>query len=249
MATGVHLLVDLENVQPSPKEVEAWLGDAGEAWVFYGPNQLKRKAGFEVDSPRSTLIPISRTGSNSLDFHLVFYLGYLAAKHPSCRFVVLAKDTGYDPPIAHARTLAFSVRRMNSLPVVTKLVSSFSKENVPGPGKKPKSTAAPKKKVIANAQATQSQNSSATHQGPGAQRLPASVKSAEKLPIAMYRALLKDFKAPNRPKSLTALKRHIQTKFGPAPVPQKVQLLIDRLQTSDVISVVDGKLRYGSPQA
>ena len=118
MATGVHLLVDLENVQPSPKEVEAWLGDAGEAWVFYGPNQLKRKAGFEVDSPRSTLIPISRTGSNSLDFHLVFYLGYLAAKHPSCRFVVLAKDTGYDPPIAHARTLAFSVRRMNSLPQI-----------------------------------------------------------------------------------------------------------------------------------
>jgi hypothetical protein len=59
LATGVHLLVDLENVQPSPKEVEAWLGDAGEAWVFCGPNQLKRKAGFEVDSPRSTLIPIS----------------------------------------------------------------------------------------------------------------------------------------------------------------------------------------------
>ena len=28
MGTGVHLLVDLENVQPSPQEVEAWLGKA-----------------------------------------------------------------------------------------------------------------------------------------------------------------------------------------------------------------------------
>ena len=117
MNTGVHLLIDLENVQPSPLEVEAWLGEAGEAWVFYGPHQLKRKAAFEVDSPRSTLVPIARPGANSLDFHLVFYLGYLAAKHPECRFVVLAKDTDYDPPIAHANTLAFSVERLPSLSI------------------------------------------------------------------------------------------------------------------------------------
>jgi hypothetical protein len=39
---------------------------------------------------------------------LVFYFGYLAAA-----------------PIARARTLAFSVRRMNSLPAVTKLVISL----------------------------------------------------------------------------------------------------------------------------
>ncbi|MGF6349534.1 PIN domain-containing protein [Variovorax sp. W2I14] len=112
METGVHLLIDLENVQPSPLEVEAWLGEAGEAWAFYGPHQLKRKAAFEADSPRSTLVPIARPGANSLDFHLVFYLGYLAAKHPECRFVVLAKDTDYGPPIAHTNPLAFSVERL-----------------------------------------------------------------------------------------------------------------------------------------
>lgn len=46
--------------------------------------------------------------------------------NPSCRFVALAKDTGYDPPIAHARTLAFSVRRMSSLPAATKLGTAAS---------------------------------------------------------------------------------------------------------------------------
>ena len=51
MATGVHLLVDLENVQPSPKEVEAWLGDAGEAWVFYGPEPAQTQGGLRSRQP------------------------------------------------------------------------------------------------------------------------------------------------------------------------------------------------------
>jgi hypothetical protein len=207
MATGVHLLVDLENVQPSPEDVEAWLGQHGEAWVFYGPHQLKRKAGFEANSPRSTLVPISRTGSNSLDFHLVFYLGYLAAKHPGCRFVVLAKDTGYDPPIAHARTLAFSVKRLQSLPPALK------------------SQPAPKAKI--------------------AQQPAVKKKVAAKLPIEVYRSLVKDLNGPHRPATFTALQRHIQTKFGPTAAPEKVQMLVERLLTVDVIHLADGKLRYG----
>jgi hypothetical protein len=248
MSTGVHLLVDLENVQPPPKEVEAWLGDDGEAWVFYGPHQIKRKAGFELDSPRSTLIPISRTGSNSLDFHLVFYLGYLAAKHPKCRFVVLAKDTGYDPPIAHARTLAFSVQRMNSLPAVAQPSSRPSKAIRRAPAKKGKAATAPKKKIPANSKSPNDQKAPTAHKALGEQQLPPRIKSTEKLPIAMYRDLLKDLKAPNRPKSLSALEHHIQAKFGPAPKPQKVKLLIERLLTSDVIHLVDRKLGYGPLQ-
>ncbi|MDR6857876.1 PIN domain-containing protein [Variovorax guangxiensis] len=243
MATSVHLLVDLENVQPSPKEVEAWLGDAGQAWVFYGPHQLKRKAVFELDSPRSTLIPISRAGSNSLDFHLVFYLGYLAAKHPQCRFVVLAKDTGYDPPIAHARTLAFSVKRMNSLPVGAPTSSTPSKRPPSVPVTNGKAVGAPKK-VAANAKSPKGQEAPAAPKAmPAGQK-----KSGEKLPIEIYRDLLKDLKASNRPGSLSALKRHIQTKFGPAPAPQKVQRLVERLLTSDVIHLADNKLCYGPPK-
>ena len=155
----VHLLVDLENVQPSPSDVEAWLKGEGQAWGFYGPNQLKRKADFELNSPRSTLIPISRTGPNSLDFHLVFYLGYLAAKHPLGRFVVLAKDKGYDPPIAHARTLAFSIQRMKALPATatkkatqgpTAKKTAPSKPPAPAPAKRDKQckpVAVPKKEA------------------------------------------------------------------------------------------------------
>lgn len=245
MTIGIHLLVDLENVQPSPMEVEAWLGNAGQAWVFYGPTQLKRKAAFERDSPRSTLIPISRTGSNSLDFHLVFYLGYLAAKHPKCRFVVLAKDTGYDPPIAHARTLAFSVQRMKALPVVA---SPAITQSAPAPfvlGKTSKVAKPPKEKAAGNAKPPKKLKPPVAPKGSPVQQPVAKKKAGEKLPIAMYRDLLKDLKAPNRPKSLSALERYVQTKFGQVPVPQKVQLIVDRLLTSDVIHIANTKLGYG----
>lgn len=254
MGASVHLLVDLENVQPSPQEVEAWLGEAGEAWVFYGPHQLKRKAAFEVDSPRSTLVPIARPGANSLDFHLVFYLGYLAAKHPECRFVVLAKDTDYDPPIAHANTLAFSVERLPSLsiavPASLKNSTAPSKAATSPPTKQ--RTAMPPKKTTAEsvrAALVQKTKGKVVPEVQVAQKAVVQKSAIRKLPIAIYRDLVKDLSGPHRPSSLAALQRHIQTKFGPTAVPQKVQMLVDRLLTADVITLKSGKLSYQSTQA
>lgn len=254
MGTGVHLLVDLENVQPSPLEVEAWLGEVGEAWVFYGPHQLKRKAAFEVNSPRSTLVPIARPGANSLDFHLVFYLGYLAAKHPECRFVVLAKDTDYDPPIAHANTLAFSVERLPSLsiavPAAVKTSTAPSKPAATPPTKK--RTATPPKKTktgSVKAAPVQETKDKVLLEVQVAQKAAIKKPATRKLPIAIYRDLVKDLSGPHRPGSLAALQRHIQTKFGPTAVPEKVQMLVDRLLTADVIFLKSGKLSYRSTQA
>jgi hypothetical protein len=39
---------------------------------------------------------------NSLDFHLVMYLGYLIARRESGRFIVVADDRDYDAAIEHA---------------------------------------------------------------------------------------------------------------------------------------------------
>ncbi|MGJ7609525.1 MULTISPECIES: PIN domain-containing protein [unclassified Variovorax] len=248
MSAGVHLLVDLENVQPSPQEVEAWLGETGKAWVFYGPHQHKKKAGFEAGSPRSTLVPISRTGANSLDFHLIFYLGYLAARYPKYRFVVLAKDTGYDPPIAHARTLAFSVKRLQSLsPAVQP--SGAPKKSAASQTEKKGPAAPPKKKAVASSKVSGAQKTKggAMPKVQVAQQVAAKKARAPKLPIAVYRDLLTDLRGPHRPGSLAALQRHIQTKFGPTAMPEKVQMLVERLLTTDVIHVAGSKLVYGPP--
>lgn len=71
-----------------------------------------------------TLVPRSGQGPNALDFHLTFYLGYVAAKHPDAELVVVANDRGYDPMLAHARMLKFRARRVGYKAPATKPVAA-----------------------------------------------------------------------------------------------------------------------------
>jgi hypothetical protein len=40
LVTKTYLLIDLENRQPDPELVAAWMGRDGEAWIFYGEQQI-----------------------------------------------------------------------------------------------------------------------------------------------------------------------------------------------------------------
>jgi hypothetical protein len=112
---------------------------------------------------RATLIPITRTGNNALDFHLSFYLGYVAAKHPDARLVVVANDKGYEPMIEHAVSLGFDVRRegydaaKKSAPKKTAVAKKKAAKRAMMPAKKSaaKKAAAPKKKPAAGGQASE----------------------------------------------------------------------------------------------
>ena len=55
------------------------------------------------------------TGHNALDFHIAYYLGLLVAKHPADRFVIVSKDAGFDPLIAHLRGRNIRCERIPSL--------------------------------------------------------------------------------------------------------------------------------------
>lgn len=107
----VHVLVDLENNQPTLEEVRALVPNLTDIWLFHSGKQVRHLASFEPLAQRQTPVPISRPGKNSLDFHLAFYLGYLASRNPGARLVVVAIDGGYEPMIEHALTLGFDVRR------------------------------------------------------------------------------------------------------------------------------------------
>ena len=69
--------------------------------------------------------------------------------------------------------------------------------------------------------------------------------TAQKLLIAMYRDVVKDLQGLNRPNSLEALRRFIQTKYGPTAEPEKVET-VQRLMTADTIHLKAGKLGYGA---
>ena len=214
------LLIDLENRQPPPEHVAAWMGEAGEAWIFYGEQQINLLPNYFQLGERVSVVPISRPGKNSLDFHLVLYLGYLVAKRKKgARFVVVAADADYDAAIAHARGEGIDVARVSELPMKTPV----NGQAIAGP---PAS--------IATKRAVRQPKASKTT------KAPTRIKTTS----AIYAGILKDIQGPNRPGDLKALTSRIQSRIGPENEPAKVAKVMARLETMDVVKVVAGDLVY-----
>ena len=108
-----HLLVDWENVQPRGPELRALVPEGSDVWLFHGPQQKVDASSHQLafGASKVTLVPRSGAGKNALDFQLSYYIGYISARQPQGRFVVVSNDTGYDPMLEHARELGFDARR------------------------------------------------------------------------------------------------------------------------------------------
>jgi NTP pyrophosphatase (non-canonical NTP hydrolase) len=110
---GTHVLLDYENVQPSEAGLRALVPDVAQVWVFHGPHQREIEKRFASFGSGATAVPISKTGKNALDFHLSFYMGYIASRNPEAPMVVVANDKGYEPMLEHATAMGFVVRRQS----------------------------------------------------------------------------------------------------------------------------------------
>lgn len=245
-----HLLVDLENVQPPASSVRDRLGETGKGWIFHGPHQRKRLAEYEALGERVTLVPIARTGSNALDFHLVFYLGYLLARDPCSEFVVVTGDKGYDPAIEHARLLSFEVQRIPDLGTAN---GAMGQGAVKAQDKMAAATQPATKKPAARKPPAKAAAKSAAKK-PAAKKSAAKKSAAKKSAVAktldsVYRNVLAGLQASNRPRTLAALERTIQARLGESPAPERVRVVVDRLTTARAISVADGRLSYVPPRA
>ena len=106
-----HVLVDWENVQPKESDLRALVPDVTDVWIFHGPKQRVDPDSYGSFGSRATPVKIARSGKNALDFHLSFYMGYIASRHPDARFVVVSNDKGYGPMLEHAEELGFSARQ------------------------------------------------------------------------------------------------------------------------------------------
>ena len=107
-----HVLIDWENVQPKEADIRTLVPDVSDVWIFHGPNQKRVGADQTSFGDNVTLVPISRTGKNSLDFHLSFYMGYITSRYPAARFVVISNDQGYGPMLEHAAELGFAASQV-----------------------------------------------------------------------------------------------------------------------------------------
>ena len=107
-----HVLVDWENVQPGEADLRTLVPEVTDVWLFHGPTQKDVGARHVLFGDRATPVKIARSGKNALDFHLSFYMGYIAARHPDARFVVISNDKGYRPMLEHAMELGFAARHL-----------------------------------------------------------------------------------------------------------------------------------------
>jgi NTP pyrophosphatase (non-canonical NTP hydrolase) len=107
-----HVLLDYENVQPTEAELRDMVPDANQVWVFHGPHQRQLEQRFASFGSDVTPVLISKTGKNALDFHLSFYMGYIASRNPGAAMVVVANDKGYEPMLEHAKAMGFAVRQL-----------------------------------------------------------------------------------------------------------------------------------------
>ncbi|MBT3068139.1 PIN domain-containing protein [Rhodoferax sp. U11-2br] len=182
----LHVLLDYENVQPSLEALAKLAPGFTDVWLFHGPNESKKAQAIAASHARVTLVPHSGKGKNALDFHLSFYLGYVAAKHPDAELVVVANDRGYDPMLAHARMLEFRARRVGyKVPVAKKtaVVKPATPAAVPVVAKK-----AVAKKAVAKKAATKQvvpkptapAKAAAAKKTPAAKKAPVAKKAATK---------------------------------------------------------------------
>ena len=152
--SGTHVLLDYENVQPTDADLRALVPAASQLWVFHGPHQRQIEARFGSFGADVTAVPISKTGKNSLDFHLSFYMGYIASRNRASAIVVVANDKGYEPMLERARSMGFAARQVGYGQVKpaasAKAGSAVTSEAKKASGKKAAAKKVPAKKTAAN---------------------------------------------------------------------------------------------------
>lgn len=152
--TLTHILVDFENVQPTAQDIALARGDSLRLWIFRGPGQKKYAAdvaeAWQPLGERVQFIRCEKSGRNALDMHIALQLGRLIgpagpadppattprALAAATRFVVVSKDTDYDPLLLHIRGLGYSASRVASIK------AALGDASAPRPGSKAAKAAA-----------------------------------------------------------------------------------------------------------
>lgn len=175
-----HALLDYENVQPDEEELRALVPGVSDVWIFHGPHQKQVDARFGSFGENVTLIPISKTGRNALDFHLSYYMGYITSRNPTARVVVVANDKGYDSMLEHAKELGFAVEKRSHERRAVKVAVSTDNLDKPPPTPAARSKPAPKAPTPEVVAKKGAKKSTATKKSPARKATPPASKHLAK---------------------------------------------------------------------
>lgn len=267
----LHALVDYENVQPTFEDLVKLAPGFTDVWLFHGPHQAKRAQQMAAAHNGVTLVPRSGKGPNALDFHLTFYLGYVAAKHPDAHLVVVANDRGYDPMIAHARLLEFTVKRVGHKAKPSKAVKCPAKlavkpavkvlapaaANKPAPAAKARSAPAKKaalvkapvavkKPVVKKAPVKKSATKKSVSPKPPAVKVvaqPEAPMSPDSKEFTRIKNGLAKMgnKAPHKLKSFL---RHVGAQLGKGSTAEQIGAMVRKLENAGAVRIAGDLVLY-----
>lgn len=123
-----YILIDYENVQPA--DLAGLDAEQACVLVFTGAQQKVGIALIEAVQAlgeRGRFIRISGNGPNALDFHIACYLGQWMVRDPQATFLIVSKDTGFDPLITHLNASGAHVKRLSVDPPAEKATKKAAK--------------------------------------------------------------------------------------------------------------------------
>lgn len=268
-----HVLLDYENVQPTLEQLARLAPGFTDVWLFYGPHQAKPAQQLAAAHERVTPVPRSGKGPNALDFHLSFYLGYVAARHPDAQLVVIANDQGYDPMIEHAsKVLGFHVKRVGfksgKAPVATKAAPAkkAAAAKAPAPKKVAATKAVAQKAPVKKTPARKAATAKAVTPAVPVKQAPAKKASAKKAaakaptpakkatpPRSVVTSEAKTFDrikkglakmGDKRPHKLKPFLRHLESMLGQASTPAALEMLVKKLAQQNVVHIAGDLVLY-----
>lgn len=100
-------------MKPDADALKQLVPEGTDVWLFHPPAQRMDVQQHKKTYGSNSVTLVERTGSgkNALDFQLSYYAGYLMARQPDARFVVVSNDKGYEPMLEYARKPKFQATR------------------------------------------------------------------------------------------------------------------------------------------
>ena len=260
--TLTHILVDFENVQPSAADIGLVRGENLRLTIFRGPGQMKYAAdvaeAWQPLGANVTFVRCAKAGRNASDMHIAFHLGELVAAQvrpggKGARFVIVSRDTDFDPLLLHIRSQGFEATRVASIKAALGGKGAEAAEPRAPKARAPRSAPAPAaaaKAVAAKSPAKRAaaKRSRAAKKTAPARKVVAAPTAATKAASATD-ALAKVIESlkrmgEKRPGKRKGLERHIESHLGRNLEPGQLQALMEQLEREGVLVFNDNKVEY-----
>ena len=132
-----HILIDFENVQPEPGQLDSLDNENCHIWLFLGKLQQKNLSVELCEAlcrfgRNVHFVRIAKTGKNALDFYLTYYLGKITEQDKEALICVLSRDSGFDVLVEHLEDnrLCSGIVRLASLGEVDKPIALPESQSV-----------------------------------------------------------------------------------------------------------------------